>query len=72
MDCQDRAQAGVFIVPDRLCRGFLPLMSELPLVSAAVRTTTETNLAQFNRATRAGSQDYFFARDFARCPFSLP
>jgi hypothetical protein len=67
------AQAGEFIVPDMPWHGLLPLTPQLALINAPIDgVTTEANLAEFNSAMRAGSQDYFFARDFARCPFSLP
>lgn len=67
------AQVGEFIVPDVPWHGVLPLKPQLALINAAPDgMITEQNLAQFNDATRSLSEDYFFARDFARCPFSLP
>jgi hypothetical protein len=68
-----RAQAGEFIGPDMPWHGVLPLTPELALINAAPDgMITEQNLAQFNDAMRSLSEDHFFARDFARCPFSLP
>ena len=68
-----RAQAGEFIVPDMPWHCVLPLAPQLALMNAtADGMITEQNLAEFNSALRAGSQDYFFARDFDCCPFSLP
>lgn len=67
------AQAGEFIVPDVPWHCVLPLTPQLALMNAPTDgMVTEENLAQFNSAMRAGSRDYFFARDFTRSPFSLP
>jgi hypothetical protein len=64
---------GEFIVPDVKPHGVLPLTPQQALISAAPDgMIIEQNLAQFNDAMRSLSEDYFFARDFARCPFSLP
>jgi hypothetical protein len=67
------AQAGEFVVPDVPWHGVLPLMPRLALVNSVPDgMITEQNLAQINSAMRSGCHDYFFARDFERCPFSLP
>lgn len=66
-------QTGEFIVPDVPWHCVLPLAPQLALMNAPIDgVITEENLAQFNSAMRAGSQDYFFTRDFARSPFSIP
>ena len=53
--------------------GVLPLTPQLVLINSAPDGLfTQESVAQFNSAMRAGSQDYFFARDFAHSPFSLP
>ncbi len=64
------ARAGEFIVPDMPWHGIIPLTPRMALVrSSPDGTITEQNLAQINSAVRETSQDYFFARDFASCPF---
>jgi hypothetical protein len=64
-------QSGEFIVPDVPSHGIIPLAPRLALVqSAPDGMITERNLAEINRAMRATSQEYFFARDFSNCPFS--
>lgn len=66
-----RAQAAEFIVPDMPWHGVLPLTPHLALINSSPDGLfTEESVAQFNSAMRAGSQDYFFARDFANCPFN--
>jgi hypothetical protein len=63
-------QSGEFIVPDVPQNGIIPVTSRLALVhSTPDGMIVEQNLAEINRAMRAGSEDYFFARDFSHCPF---
>jgi len=64
-----RPLAGEFLVADVPTHTILPLTPELALVGPAPDgMITEENLALLNRAIRADSQRYFFARDFAVCP----
>jgi hypothetical protein len=63
------AQSGEFIVPDVPSHAIIPLSPRLALVgSSPDGVIVEQNLAQINRAASALSQEYFFARDFSRCP----
>jgi hypothetical protein len=65
-----RAQSGEFVVPDVPARLMIPLTPHLCLISGGVTgTILESNVAEINRLVRAASQEYFFARDFASCPF---
>ena len=65
-----RAQSGEFVVPDVPARLMIPLTPSLCLISGGVTgTIRESNVAEINRIVRAASQEYFFARDFASCPF---
>jgi hypothetical protein len=65
-----RAQAGEFIVPDVPVHKMVPLTPALYLISPApTGTIVHSNLAEINRRVRAASHEYFFARDFASCPF---
>jgi hypothetical protein len=62
-------QSGEFIVPDVPLHTILPLSPTLALVgSAPDGMIVEQNLAEINRAVRAASQKYFFARDLSKCP----
>jgi hypothetical protein len=62
--------AGEFLVSDVPTHTILPLTPTLALVAPAPDgMITEENLALLNRATRADSQLYSFARDLAACPF---
>ncbi len=64
------AQAGEFIVPDVPSHTIIPLTPRLALVNSAVDgMIVERNVAEINRAMRAASRNYFFARDFSSCPF---
>lgn len=64
------AQSGKFIVPDVPSHGIIPLTPRIALVqSAPDGMIIERNVAEINRAMRATSQDYFFARDLSSCPF---
>jgi len=64
------AQSGEFIVPDVPVHGIIPLKPRLALVqSAPDGMIVERNVAEINRAMRATSLDYVFARDFSSCPF---
>jgi hypothetical protein len=57
-------------VPDVPSHGIIPLSPILALVQCAPDgVIIERNVAEINRAMRATSRDYFFARDFASCPF---
>jgi len=63
-------QSGEFIVPDVPLHGIIPVTPRLALVqSAPDGMIVERNVAEINRAMRATSQLYFFARDFSSCPF---
>ena len=65
-----RAETGEFVVPDVPTRSMIPLTPHLCLISGGVTgTILESNVAEINRLNRAASQEYFFARDFASCPF---
>jgi hypothetical protein len=65
-----RAQSGEFVVPDVPARLIIPLTPHLCLISCGTtRTILQSNVAEINRIVRAESQEYFFARDFASCPF---
>jgi hypothetical protein len=65
-----RAETGEFVVPDVPTRSMIPLTPHLCLISGGVSgTILESNVAEINRLVRAASQEYFFARDFASCPF---
>jgi hypothetical protein len=64
------ADCGEFIVPDVPLHGIIPLTPRLALVqSAPDGMIVERNVAEINKAIKAASQDYFFARDFSSCPF---
>ena len=61
-------QAGEFLVADVPTHTILPLAPKLALVGpAADGMITEENLALLNRAIRADSRRYLFARVFADC-----
>lgn len=63
------AQSGEFIVTDVPLYTILPLSPHLALVASSPDgMITEQNLAEINRAAIAASQEYFFARDFSKCP----
>jgi hypothetical protein len=63
------ARSGEFIVPDVPLHTIIPLSPSLALVgSAPDGVIVEQNLAEINRAASAASQEYFFARDFSKCP----
>jgi hypothetical protein len=65
-----RAETGEFVVPDVPTRSMIPLTPHLCLISGGVSgTILESNVAEINQLNRAASQEYFFARDFASCPF---
>jgi hypothetical protein len=62
-------QSGEFIVPDVPLHTVIPLSPCLAFInSASDGVITEQNVAEINRAARAASQEYFFARDFSACP----
>jgi hypothetical protein len=63
------AQSGEFIVPDVPSHTIIPLSPRLALVgSVPDGVIVEENLAEINRAACDASQEYFFARDFSKCP----
>jgi hypothetical protein len=63
-------QSGEFIVPDVPSHCIIPLTPRLALVGPAPDgMIVERNVAEINRAMRATSRDYVFARDFSSCPF---
>lgn len=65
------AQSGEFIVPDVPSHTVVPLSPNLALIAPAPDgTILEQNLAEINSATKANSQEYDFARDLSKCPFS--
>ena len=65
-----RAETGEFVVPDVPTRSMIPLTPHLCLISGGVTgTILQSNVAEINRIVRAASHEYFFARDFASCPF---
>jgi hypothetical protein len=62
-------QSGEFMVPDAPSYTIIPLSPHLALVgSASDGVITDQNLAEINRAASASSREYFFARDFSKCP----
>ncbi len=62
-------QSGEFIVPDVPLQTVIPLSPRLALVnSASDGLITDQNLAELNRAASTTSREYFFARDFSKCP----
>jgi hypothetical protein len=63
-------QSGEFIVPDVPSHCIIPLTPRLALIGPAPDgMIVERNVAEINRAMRATSRDYVFARDFSSCPF---
>jgi hypothetical protein len=63
------AQSLEFVVPDVPSCTIIPLSPHLALVgSLPDGMITEQKLAEINRAAMAGSREYYFARDFSRCP----
>jgi hypothetical protein len=64
-----RAQDGQFLVPDYPAYTFIPMTPTLCLYAgAASGWVTRENLAEINAAQRAGSREYFFARNLSECP----
>jgi hypothetical protein len=62
-------QSGNFVVPDVPQHNVIPLSPDLALVgSAPDGVIVEQNLAEINRAQSSVSENYFFARDFSKCP----
>ena len=65
-----RALEGQFIVPDFSDRAFVPLTPTLCLMSPSLDgVINERNVAEINSFNKTASRDYFFARDFSKCPF---
>jgi hypothetical protein len=68
------AQAGEFIVtdvPTLKMATFIPLSPPLALIGAVPdRDVAEETVAEINSVLRAGSQEYYFAHDLSKCPFS--
>ncbi|MGF6858202.1 hypothetical protein [Paraburkholderia sp. CI3] len=69
------AQSGEFIVPDvptLKIKTFIPLSPVLALVGAVPDgDVLEETVAEINSALKAGSYQYYFARDLSKCPFSI-
>ncbi|WP_176317572.1 DUF4238 domain-containing protein [Burkholderia vietnamiensis] len=66
------AQSGEFIVPDMPVHMIIPLSPRLALAASAPDgTILEANVAEINSAVRAGSLEYYFARDLSMCPFAI-
>ncbi|CAB5082083.1 hypothetical protein IST4116A_00067 [Burkholderia cenocepacia] len=64
------AQTGEFIVPDVPMHTIIPLTPKMALVASVPDGyVVERNLAEVNSALRASSREYYFARDFSKCPF---
>ncbi len=62
-------QSGEFIVPDVPIHTIIPLSPHIALVGCVPDgVITEQNLSEINRVVCAASQEYFFARDFSKCP----
>ena len=70
------AQAGEFIVPDvptLKIVAFIPLSPTLALIGGVLDgDVVEQTVAEINSALKAGSQEYYIARDLSKCPFSAP
>jgi hypothetical protein len=65
-----RAQSGEFVVPDVPAHLIIPLTPHVCLISCGTTgIILQSNVAEINRVIRAASKEYFFARDFASCPF---
>jgi hypothetical protein len=65
------AQSGEFIVPDVPLHTIIPLSPKLALIgSAPDGIILEQNVAEINSAIKAGSREYYFARDLLKCPVS--
>jgi len=63
------AEGGEFVVPDIPVHTVVPLTPTLCLASPAPNgTIVRQNVADINRHAVVASQEYFFARDFSRCP----
>ncbi len=66
-----RPLEGEFIVPDVTEHYIMPISPTVALVANVPNGfVTAQNLAEINTALQLGSQDYFFARDFNRCPIA--
>lgn len=68
------AEIGEFLVPDNSYHAtFIPLSPTLCLLSKSQNAIiSHEEVAQINRFVFDTSIEYFFARDFAKCPISLP
>jgi hypothetical protein len=65
-----RSRSDEFIVPDAPARFIIPLTPRLCLISrGASGPILRSRVATINRAARAASREYFFARDLSSCPF---
>jgi hypothetical protein len=63
------AQEGEFLVPDVPEHSIIPLTPTICLAANALHgTILKSNVAVINRALQSASQEYFFARDFSKCP----
>lgn len=63
------AQEGEFIVPDIPSHDIIPLTPTVCLTPHPTGgTIVRSNVAEINRAVITASSEYFFARDFSKCP----
>jgi hypothetical protein len=64
-----QAQEGEFVVPDVPIHSIVPLTPTRCLVSPApCGMILKKNVAEINRSLITASHEYFFARDFSKCP----
>jgi len=65
-----RSQKAEFIVPDVSLDGILPLSPNVLLIAGKADLTASCDdVSELNRRMKAGSKEWFFARDLAQCPF---
>jgi hypothetical protein len=66
-----RPIAGEFIVPDVPTRTIIPLTPQIALAASVDDgLLTEANLAEINKVTIDGCEEYYFARTFDACPIA--
>lgn len=66
-----RSNEAEFIVPDRSIAVVVPVNPRLYLFTGeADKTANAEEVERFNRLLISSSKEYFFARDFSRCPGS--
>lgn len=64
-----RTQEGEFLVPDVPNHTMIPLTPTVCLVANQQSGwVLRSNVAEINRALQAASREYFFARNFSKCP----